>query len=211
MIRINLLSQKKVRRADKGQQTFMLGVLVVLIAGAGVFFLLHRPVQADIEDQEATNRRIQAQNASKQDKLKSEASIKSAVDAADKRRGAITALEEAAVTPAWMLRDLGRILTPKKRPTMTDAAAQQLRDKPQLDFDDEFDPKHLWVTSFSERDGNFKITGGAQSEGDIIEFSKRLDASVFFDAVTPDKGKADVDKATGITYYTFTITGKVVY
>jgi hypothetical protein len=45
----------------------------------------------------------------------------------------------------------------------------------------------------------------------IIEFSKRLDASVFFDAVTPDKGKADVDKGTGITYYTFTITGKVVY
>jgi len=211
MIRINLLTQKKPRRADKGQQTFMLGVLIILLAGAGMFFLVHKPLTDDVDALQATNHKLERQNADKQKLLKGEPELKAAVAAAQARRDAIAALEQAAVNPAWMLRDLGRILTPKKSPTMTAAMAENLKARPQLAPDDEFDPRHVWVTGFSEKEGNFKLLGGAQSEGDITELAKRLDASVFFEEVQADKAKSDVDKQTGINYFTFTITGKVVY
>jgi Tfp pilus assembly protein PilN len=228
MIRINLLSQRKSKRvaggtAEKGQQTFAIGLLAVLVAGAAVFFLVDRPLRGDISDLEDSNAKLTAQNGEIEKKLKAgdplagippEQTIKTAVEGLTKRREAIGLIEQAAVTPAWMLRDLGRILSLKfnEQPTMTEATAAQLKARPQLAFKgDEFDPRHVWITGFSEKEGNFKLAGGSQSEADITKLAKRLDASVYFDAVTAEKGKSEVDKGTGITYYTFTITGKVVY
>jgi hypothetical protein len=226
MIRINLLSQKKGKRSGgdpQGQQTFLIGVLVVLVAGGAVFFLVDRPLRADIKDLGEQNDKLTAQNGEVEKKLKAgdplagippEATIKGAVDSLSKRREAIAKIEEAAVTPAWMLRDLGRILSLKynEQPTMTEASANKLKASPQLAFKgDEFDPRHVWTTGFSEKEGNFKLVGGSQNEADITKLAKRLDASVYFDAVYSEKGKSEVDKTTGITYYTFTITGKVVY
>jgi Tfp pilus assembly protein PilN len=228
MIRINLLAQRKGKRAsggtaEKGQQTFLYGVLALLLVGAGVFFLVDRPLRSDIGDLEESNAKLTSQNGEIEKKLKAgdplagippEATIKSAVEGLSKRREAIGKIEEAAVTPAWMLRDLGRILSLKfnEQPTMTEATAATLKARPQLAFKgDEFDPRHVWITGFSEKEGAFKLAGGSQGEGDITKLAKRLDASVYFDAVTAEKGKSEVDKTTGVTYYTFTITGRVVY
>jgi hypothetical protein len=95
---------------------------------------------------------------------------------------------------------------------MTKQTIEMLKQRKQLDFaKDEFDPRHVWVTGFTEKEGAFKLLGGSQSEADITKLAKRLDASVYFDSVSTDKGKAEVDKGTGITYFTFTISGKVVY
>ena len=38
-----------------------------------------------------------------------------------------------------------------------------------------------------------------------------MQASVYFEDVTPTGGRQTTEKDTGITYYKFTITGKVVY
>jgi hypothetical protein len=225
MIRINLLSKGKPKRAgaEKGQQTFFIGVLLVLLAGAGVWFLLDRPAREKIHDLEDANQKLTSANGEVEKQLKAgaplagippEATIKSSVDALTKRREAIGKLEEAAVTPAWMLRDLERVLSLKnnEQPTMTEATVAMLKARPQLAFKgDEFDPRHVWITGFTEKEGNFKLAGGSQTEADVNKLARRLDASVYFDGVSTEKYKQETDKGTGITYFTFTITGRVLY
>jgi type IV pilus assembly protein PilN len=89
--------------------------------------------------------------------------------------------------------------------------AKRVENDPHRKLTAEWDPKHVWVTSFSESDGTFKLVGGAQSDGDMTQLAKRMEASVYFNLVVPEGGKEAHDSASGVTYYDFTITGKVVY
>jgi len=75
----------------------------------------------------------------------------------------------------------------------------------------DWDPKHVWITSFTETAGAFVLEGGAQSDPDVTQLAKRMQASVYFQEVTPRGGERLIDRDTGVTYYRFTITGKVVY
>jgi hypothetical protein len=78
-------------------------------------------------------------------------------------------------------------------------------------FDLTWDPAHVWLTSFIDKDGEFSLEGGAQAEADVPQLSKRLAASVYFSDVSPSRQEQLVDHDTGISYYKFTITGKVAY
>jgi hypothetical protein len=77
-------------------------------------------------------------------------------------------------------------------------------------WQDGWDPKHVWITSFEEKAGRFKIDGGAQSDSDMTQLALRLQASMFFDNVIPEGGGEAKDPG-GVSYYKFTITGKVRY
>jgi hypothetical protein len=57
----------------------------------------------------------------------------------------------------------------------------------------------------------FKLEGGAQTESDVAQLSKRLAASVHFLDVSPSGGERVTDQASGVNYYKFTITGRVAY
>ena len=46
---------------------------------------------------------------------------------------------------------------------------------------------------------------------DVTQFVQRLQASVFFAEVVPEVTAAANDATTKVGYYTFTITGKVLY
>ena len=71
----------------------------------------------------------------------------------------------------------------------------------------------MWITTFTDnaKDGAFKVEGGAQAQIDIIQLSKRLQASVYFDRVSQQSEERLTDRETGITFYKFVITGKVAY
>jgi type IV pilus assembly protein PilN len=94
---------------------------------------------------------------------------------------------------------------------MTAAVSEGSRSDPNKRFALDWDPKHVWVTSFKEKNGAFTLEGGAQSDPDVTQLAKRMQASVYFMDVTPQGGKRVTDTASSVTYYTFTITGKVVY
>jgi len=78
-------------------------------------------------------------------------------------------------------------------------------------FQADWDPGHVWLLSFIDTNGSFKMEGGAQSESDVTQLSKRLQASVYFDDIVPAGGERLADRTSGVDYYRFTITGKVVY
>lgn len=212
MIRINLLPRrKKPRKVDKGQQSIMLGFLILIGVAALVYFLVHKPMQDKIAELERTNAGLRKDNDQKKKKLKGFKELKDAVSSAEERSVAIVKLSKARAIPAHMLHELGNILTSNRLPTMTKEMTRRVEKDPNRELAPEWDPKHIWMTDFKEKKGRFEIEGGAQSDGDMTQLAKRLQASVYFEDVIPEKGEETLDKDSGITYYKFTISGNVVY
>ena len=214
MIKINLLPQRKPKRTvDAGQRDVTLGFLILLLAGAGVFFGLHRPKSAELEELQAANAAYDEDLARRKDKIRGLPKLRDAVADTEEKSSSIDKLIAARAVPGHMLHELGEVLTPGRLPTMTKEMAKKVSD-PKDDtyrIREDWDPKHLWITEFKESKGEFALYGGAESDGDVTQLSKRMQASAYFENVILAKGDKVTDKDTGITYYTFTITGKVVY
>ena len=211
MIRINLAPSRRTRHEDRSQQELLAGFLVLLVAGAAVFFLIHRPLEERIEKQQRTNNLLQNQNRAKETKLKDYPKLKAAVESAEKRQEVVLRLNAARATPAHLLRELSQLLTSKQSPTMTAAMIAENEHNPNRTFSREWDAKHVWITSFTETGGDFTLKGGAQSDSDMTQLALRLQSSVFFYEVVPKGGGEVVDRDTGIAYYQFTIVGKVAF
>jgi type IV pilus assembly protein PilN len=231
MIKINLLPQKKGAKRGAatirggrpsmagldttGQTQFLVGVAALIAAGAIVFFAVHRPMMKERKDLDETNNRLRVENATKRTALKDFENLKKLVAAAQERSDSIEKLVKAKAVPANLLHELGEILTPGHLPAMSADMAKRISDGPGGDpnkrFQLDWDPKHVWITSFIEKDGAFTLKGGAQSDPDVTQLAKRLQASVYFMDVTPKGGVRMSDRETGQQYYDFTITGKVVY
>ena len=213
MIKINLLGQRKVRRASSGPPA----PLMVFVGGGAaaaaalVFFLVHLPLSSQVGDLEDKNRDLTQENASLKKETKNSRAIRAAFESELSRQRATQSLVEARVTPAWLMHELSNILTPGRQPHLTPSMQAELKNNPNRPWQDGWDPKHVWISSFEEKGGKFKMKGGAQSKGDVIELGLRLRASMFFDGVSPTNTDDVVDKESGLTYHRFEIEGKVRY
>jgi len=216
MIKINLLPQRKARRsADPGQRDLVIGVAVLAAVASLLVVLVHAPVSREVKRLRADTAAITADSAPKKKTLRDAENLKKAVAAAEERSGSIDRLMRAKAVPAHLLQELSDILTAGQLPTMTREMATRISEGPQGDANRrialDWDPKHVWITSFAEKGGVFTLEGGAQSDGDVTQLAKRMQASVYFQDVSPRGGERLTDRDSGITYYKFTITGKVVY
>lgn len=216
MIKINLLPQKKkAREASPGERDVALGMLAVAGIFAAVYFGYHRDQAKKVHDLENVNRGIVADNKAKQDQIDKQKDIGAVVAAQQDREAAINKLVKAKSVPAHLMQEIGDIMTPGRMPTMTKEMADRTSDGPKGDpnrhFALDWDPKHVWITSFTEKGGVFTLEGGAQSDGDVTQLAKRMQASVYFQNVTPKNAERTNDSNGNISYYKFTIEGKVVY
>jgi Tfp pilus assembly protein PilN len=213
MIKINLLPRrKKVSRSHaKGEQSLLIGLAIIAALIAAVFFLIHKPITDKTEAQESTNKVIERENKTISDQIKGLGELRAAIKAAIEKRDAIAALNNARATPAWFLYELSQVLTRGGSPSMTDEMVKEMRDNPNREWQANWDAKHVWITKISEKDGRFTLEGGAQSDADITQLALRLQSSMFFDDVKPAKAGSASDQKSGVTYYTFTITGAVRY
>jgi type IV pilus assembly protein PilN len=216
MIKINLLPQRKPKRASEpGQRQVVLGGIALAAAAAVTFVAVHLPLSNEVSSLKESNEDIQQDNLAKRRQLKDAENLKKVVAAAEERALAIETLLKAKSVPAYLLQELSDILTPGRLPTMTKAMATRISEGPQGDpnrrFALDWDPKHVWITSFTEKEGAFTLEGGAQSDPDVTQLAKRMQASVYFLEVTPRGGERLTDRESNVSYYRFTITGKVVY
>jgi Tfp pilus assembly protein PilN len=219
MIKVNLLPQKKrARRVPSeagGNRDFVIGVVALAGAAAVVFFAVDQPRRSHLRDLRDTNDQLQQEINANNGQLKGYEELKKAAQEADERAKAINRLMAAKVVPANVLQELSDILTPNHLPTMTEDMAQRTGNGPRSDpnkrFDLTWDPRHVWMTSFIDKNGSFKIEGGAQAEVDVTQLSKRLAASAYFSDVAPASEQRVADKDSGVNYYKFLITGKVAY
>ncbi|HEY4242376.1 MAG TPA: PilN domain-containing protein [Kofleriaceae bacterium] len=215
MIKINLLPQRKVKRpqAEPGSQQFLIGVLAILGAGFAVWFFVDRGKRAELNELKDNSAQLQTQIAARAPDLVGYDEMKTAVDEAGKRASSINRLIAAKVVPANVLHELGEILTPGHPPTMTEVMTG-LTSKggdPNKEYQDDWDASHVWLSAFVDEGGTFKLEGGAQTEADVTQLSKRLAASAYFMDVNPAGGEKVADAQSGLTYYKFTITGKIAY
>lgn len=220
MIKINLLPQRRTKKAsarEPGSKDILLGAIGLAAAAALVFFAVDAPKRSKIRDLRDANVQLDQEIAAKNRQLKGFAELKKAADEAEERSKSIARLLAAKVVPAHVLHELARLMKPNELPTMTEEMAIKTGNGPQSDpnkrFDLAWDPTHVWIISFQDnsKDGSFKLEGGAQAQVDIIQLSKRLQASVYFDRVSQQTEERSTDSASGITYYKFVITGKVAY
>lgn len=228
MIKINLLPQKRAKKkrgaaapstGDTGARDLALGIAGLAAAGALVWLAFDKPKRDRISDAKETAKRIDGEIADKaktlagNDRVPAYAVLKAAGESADRRAKEIDKLNAAKILPAHVLNELGDILALGHHPTMT--AEMIARTGPNGDqnkqFQTDWDPTHVWLSNYTDSGGAFKIEGGAQTENDVAQFSKRLQASVYFMEVSPSVGQPVIDKDTGLTYYKFTISGKVAY
>lgn len=217
MIKVNLLPQRKARRAagsDAATKQFALGCSAVIGAAAAVFLLVDMPKRSELSDLRAASKQLQGQIALKTAQLKGYEELKKAKVLADQRDASIDRLIAAKVVPAHVLHELGMVLT-NKGPTMTEAMTTKTGNgagsDPNKRFQADWDPSHVWMTSFVDKGGAFRIEGGAQSESDVTQLLKRLAASVYFMEVAPAGVERVADRVTGISYFKYSITGKVAY
>jgi len=221
MIKVNLLPQRKAKRSfasstasDPSLKQALVGVLALGAAAAGVFVALDMPKRSRLNDVKTANQQLQQQINDKNKALQGYAELKKAEEEAKKRAESITRLLATKVVPAHLLHELGKVLT-HDGPTMTDTMAKLAGNSPDSDpnkrFVADWDPTHVWMIAFVDSGGVFRLDGGAQSESDVTQLSKRLAASVYFMDVTPAGGERTIDRDSGLQYYKFTITGRVAY
>ena len=220
MIKINLLPAKRAKlrvsqASEGGQREMAIGIASLVGAAALVFFVLDQPKRSRLKDVRASNDELQKEIAAKNVQLQGFAELDKAATEASERARSINRLIAAKVVPANVLQELGEILTTNHLPTMTQEMAGRTGNGPASDpnrrYDLAWDPTHVWLTSFADKGGTFRLEGGAQAEGDITQLSKRMQASVYFDNVAQASEERETDRETGVPYYKFTITGKVAY
>jgi Tfp pilus assembly protein PilN len=210
MIRINLLPQKKSRKAEPAQNVLAVGFAAVMVVALLVFLLIHRPLEEAIARDQADIGVLKKRIAQLKEKTKDFEKLEAAFAAAEEQQQAIARLNSARAVPAWMLHELSRILTKEGLPTMTPAMAVQVRTDPNRAWVQGWDAKHVWIDSFEENRGEFKLKGGAQSDSDMTQLALRMQASMFFKDVVPTTGK-EVRTKAGAAYYEFELKGTVVY
>lgn len=220
MIKINLLPSKRAKKAsarEPGSKDIVIGAVALAAAAALVFLAVDQPKRGKLRDLRDANEQLDQEIAAKNRQLRGYADMKKAAQEAEERRASIARLMAAKVVPAHVLHELSRLMKPGELPTMTEEMALKTGNGPQSDpnkrFDLAWDPTHVWITSFQDnsKDGSFRLEGGAQAQVDIIQLSKRLQASVYFDRVSQQTEERVTDTSTGITFYKFVITGKVAY
>lgn len=219
MIKINLIPQKRAKRrasvSEPGNREFIIGVAALAGVAAVVFFAVDQPRRTHLHALQDSNRQIDQDIAAKNKQLIGYAELQKAADEADQRATAINRLMAAKVVPANVLHELGEILTTNHLPTMTEDMARRTGNGPDGDpnkrFDLQWDPNHVWLTSFADKDGEFRLEGGAQGEVDVTQLALRLQASAYFQSVTPSAEERVADRESGISYFKFAITGKVAY
>lgn len=213
MIRINLLPHKKAagaRSSDESNRSVLLGFGALGLGAVAIYFFVHAPLADEIAAGAEANARLTKTIQKLKDETKDFDTVSQQFKAAKEQADAITRLNEARSVPAWLLAELGSLLTKGRSPTMTPEMAERVKTDHNRQWTQEWDPKRVWITSFVETNGRFTLKGGAQADADITQLALRLQASAFFTQVVPEMGQ----RATGqkkVSYYRFTITGRVAY
>ncbi|HEY4057530.1 MAG TPA: PilN domain-containing protein [Kofleriaceae bacterium] len=214
MIKVNLLpsrkAAKKAATADPSAKQMFLGVASVIAVLAAIYLLVDRPKRAHLTEVRHANEQLDASIREKKKTLQGYDEMKKSWEEANKRAEAIDRLMQNKVIPANSLHELSRILT-LQGPTMSEGMSTLVATDANKRFESDWDGKHVWIFTFVDTNGAFRIEGGAQSESDVTQLSKRLAASVYFYDINPAGGERVVDTQNNVNYYRFTITGRIAY
>jgi type IV pilus assembly protein PilN len=217
LIRVNLLPQK--REAKRGlagvgdpSQLWILVILGVLLVEVVVLIFFHRRKQDELETISKKNSQVQANIAEIQRQMANHADIKNQLKDLRDREEAIAKLETARTGPSAVMLELSRVLTPGRGPTTDRDKLEQLkRDDPAAVPNSNWDPRRLWLLTYSELERTVKLSGLARDGEDVSEFLKRLTLSDYFYDLRLLPASKTGDAVTHLELVKFELSAKVRY
>jgi type IV pilus assembly protein PilN len=217
LIRVNLLPQKKEgKRGLSGvgdaSQLWLLVIAGVLLLEAVGLIVFHRRKQDELEVIIKKNQQVQANISEIQRQMANHAEIKNQLKELRDREEAIAKLETARTGPSAVMLELSHILTPGRGPTTDRDKMEQLkRDDPSAVPNSNWDPRRLWLLTYTEVDRTVKLSGLARDGEDESEFLKRLTLSDYFYEVRLLPAAKTSDSVTKLELVRFELSAKVRY
>jgi len=215
LIRVNLLPQKKEgRRAGGGEggQAWLfalVGVVVLEIVGLIVF---HKGKQDELDALVRKNDQRQSSITDITKQIANHADIKNQLKDLRDREDAIAKLQSARSGPTAAMLELSRILTPGRGPTTDRDKMEQLkRDDPGAVPNPNWDPRRLWLKTYSDSARSVKLSGLARDGEDVSEFLRRLTLSNYFYDLKLLPASKEMDSVTKLELVRFELSAKVVY
>jgi type IV pilus assembly protein PilN len=217
MVRINLLPDRKqaVRRAAAGgepSQLWLIGVLGALVVTVVVCLFIQKMKQDEFAAIVAENTRTQGQIDAIKKTIANHAEIQARLKELRDREEAIQKLQAARTGPTATLLELAHVLTPGRGPTTDRDKLEQLkRDNPAEVYNQNWDARRLWLTSYLESDRTVKLEGLARDGEDVSELERRLKLSDYFTDVKLLPGAKTTDSASHQELFKFQLSAKVKY
>ncbi|HEY3352998.1 MAG TPA: PilN domain-containing protein [Polyangia bacterium] len=211
MIRINLLPVKAAKKREAGQRQVVL-LLLAVIGAFGIIVGVHLYKTAEVDRLKKRNADMSARLA----KLKSEIGdydvIKAQYDELTRQKQTIDRLKSGRTGPVGVMRELSDIISKGKGPRLNVADYEVLLKKdPNAGYNPTWDPRRLWITSYTETNRRVKLVGGAKSYDDVAEFMKRMQLSVYFSEVQIHPIRAAFDAKNGVKHVVFEMTAAANY
>ncbi|MEM9187843.1 MAG: PilN domain-containing protein [Myxococcota bacterium] len=217
MIRINLLpTAKKATRVGSPTQTSsvpwgvgaFIGVLLCAVVMLGIYFYYGTELDAAQSRNTTLQNRItelEAQSAGLEE-------LRSQLEDSNRLLELVDELNRAKLGPTRVLMELSRILSENGGPTIDPREYERIRrENPLAGYNQSWDPKRLWLTSFEEENRSCRIKGVGKTNDDVAEFLRRLILSDVFEGVSAPRTEEIVDQESQLTLIGFDLTCRVVY
>jgi type IV pilus assembly protein PilN len=211
VIRINLLPQKREARRESGQG-WLIAIMLVVAVECIALLLFHQMKRQELADQKRKNDELETQISQIETTVKNHEMVKKRLEILRAREEAITKLQAARKGPTAVLLELSKVLTLNRGPTVDpDKLAQLTKDNPLAVFNPSWDPRRLWLTTFSEHERTVKLDGYARDGEDVSELARRLGLSNYFYDIKLLPGTREVEASTKMEVMKFQLQAKVRY
>jgi type IV pilus assembly protein PilN len=158
------------------------------------------------------NDQVQSSIADIAKQIANHADVKNQLKDLRDREDAIAQLQAARTGPTAAMLELSRILTPGRGPTTDRDKMEQLkRDDPGAVPNPNWDPRRLWLTTYSDTARSVKLSGLARDGEDVSEFLRRLTLSDYFYDLKLLPASKEMDSVTHLELVKFELSAKVRY
>jgi len=216
VIRVNLLPNASERRSasSEGAQRWLLLIMAAVVFEIVGLFFFHQTKEDELTGVSQKVEQLSNQVNDINELVKNHAQVKKDLEEMRARQDAITKLNLARKGPTSVLLELSKVLTKGKGPTVEQDRLDQLRqDNPLAVFNASWDPRRVWLTSYTEEQRVVTIEGLARDGGDVYEFAQRLKLSRSFEDVKLKEGSQDKsgEGTTRLELIKFALEVKVKY
>ncbi len=215
MIRVNLLPQKREaarRQSAEGSQLWLAVVGGLVLLELVVLVFTYKAKQDELGVVSKHNQELDANIGTIKSQIANHAAIKTQLKEFRDREEAIQKLQAARTGPTSTLLELSHVLTPGRGPTVDRDKIEQLkRDNPSSVPNPNWDPRRLWMTSYSEVERTVKINGLARDGEDVSEFLRRLTLSDYFSDLKLLPATKVRDTKTKLELVQFQLSAKARY
>jgi type IV pilus assembly protein PilN len=215
VIRVNLLPQKKEARrggGGEGGQAWVIALVSVVLLEVVGLIVFQKEKQDELDVLQRKNEQVQSAITEITKQISNHADIKNQLKDLRDREDAITKLQSARSGPTAVMLELSRTLTPGRGPTTERDRIEQLkRDDPGAVPNPNWDPRRLWLRSYSDTARSVKLAGLARDGEDVSEFLRRLTLSDYFFDLKLLPASKERDTGTGLELVRFELSAKVRY